>query len=254
MKRTIVVVAALLAVAAAASAQFEGTVKMRTVTYEGADSNVIAPTVYFKGPLFAAVVPAQPGQEAQAGRFILRGDKNVMWIILDQDKKYIEITVAKPGGKTDSARAAMKKAYTLTKTGRTRTIIGYPCEEWAADEGGGVTSEVWATGKLGNIYEGVVKWFDGMSMESATDRTRWEREIAEMKLFPLLVLRSEEGEVVEREEVVSVQKGKVPDKVFAAPAGYQKQSVDLNFDKLIQDMMKDTAGQGKADSTGGSPR
>lgn len=240
MNRTISLVGAILLVAAAANAQFEGILRMKTVTYQDADSNVVLPTVYFKGPLFAAVIDAAPGHEAQAGKFILRGDKGLMWIVVDQEKKYIEIPVAPlPAGGDSSAASPGKKTYALTKTGQSRTLIGYPCEEWIADEGDGVTSRIWATSKLGDLYEGVVKWFDGMSMESATDRSRWEREIAGMKLFPLLVLRSEEGEVVEREEVLSIDRKGVEASIFDAPAGYAKQSVDLNFEKMFEQMMKE---------------
>jgi hypothetical protein len=250
MNRTFLLAAAVIGMTATASAQFEGTVGMKTVTYLDGDSSVVLPTAWFKGPLFAAVIGAPPGQEAQGGRFILRGDKNVMWVIIDREKRYIELPVVKPDARADSAaRAGMEKTYTLTKTGQEKTILGYPCDEWVADEGGGVTSRVWATDKLGGIYEAVVRWFDGMSMETAADRTRWEREIAGMKLFPLLVVRSEEGDVVEREEVVAVEKTGVPDRTFDEPAGYEKQSVDLNFEKMFEQMMKKME-KDAADSTG----
>jgi hypothetical protein len=250
MVKMYIAAAAILAGAGAANAQFEGTVRMKTVTYLDGDSSLILPTAYFKGPLFAAVIDAPPGGEARGGRFILRGDKHVMWIIGDQEKKYIEIPVAKPDPGADSAaRGAKRPAYTLTRTGQSKTILGYPCDEWIADEGGGATSSVWATEKLGGIYEGVVKWFDGMSLENAGDRTRWEREIAGMKLFPLLVVRTEEGDVVEREEVLSVEESGVPDRTFEAPAGYEKQSIDPNFEKMFEQMMKEMEKQNPADST-----
>jgi hypothetical protein len=250
MVRMCLVAAAILAWAAAADAQFEGTVRMKTVTYLDGDSTVILPTVFFKGPLFAAVIDAPPGEEARGGRFILRGDRGVMWIIGDQEKKYIEIPVAKPDPRPDSgAQVTRRPPYTLTKTGQAKSILGYPCEEWIADEGGGTTSSVWATEKLGGIYEGVVKWFDGMSLENAGDRTRWEREVAGMGLFPMLVVRTEEGDVVEREEVVSVEKTGVPDRVFEAPAGYEKQSIDPNFEKMFEQMMKEMEKEPPADTT-----
>jgi hypothetical protein len=252
------VVALFLVAGATASAQFEGTVRMKTVTYLDGDSNVILPTVSFKGPLFAAVIETPPGPAGEAataasgGRFILRGDKGVMWIIADREKKYIEIPVAKNDPPADSgAGAPKKKPYTLTKTGQERTILGYPCEEWIADEGAGVTSRIWATGTLGGIYADVVQWFDGMSMETPGDHTRWEREIAGLKLFPLQVVRSEEGEVVEREEVLAVDRKAVAGKTFDEPSGYQKQSVDLNFEKMFEKMMKEMDKEDGADSAGG---
>jgi hypothetical protein len=255
---TIVALIALMVLAAAtASAQFEGTVRMKTVTYLDGDSNVILPTVSFKGPLFAAVIETPTGQAGEAGtaasggRFILRGDRGVMWIIVDQEKKYIEMAAAGPQPPADSVTGAVKKKpYTLTKTGQERTLLGYPCEEWIADEGAGVTSRIWATAALGGIYAGVVQWFDGMSMEAPGDHARWERELAGLKLFPLQVVRSEEGEVVEREEVVEVDRKAVAEKTFDEPSGYQKQSVDMNFEEMFEKMMKEMEKDSGADSAG----
>ncbi|HLF13364.1 MAG TPA: DUF4412 domain-containing protein [Bacteroidota bacterium] len=251
MKSFFLFLAAVVLPAAAAHAQFEGTIRMRAVTYSGVDSSVVASTVYFRGKLFAATIDASGRTAGQGGKFILRGDKNLMWIVIDQEKKYMEIPLADKGRSADTARRTdTARSYTLTKTGKTRTLIGYSCGEWIADEGDGATAKIWATGKLGNMYEGVVKWFDEMSMESATDRSRWERELAGMKLFPLMVVRSEEGEVTEVEEVVAIEKTKVPDSMFEAPEGYAKQVVDLNFEKMFEEMMKQMEKEGEgADST-----
>lgn len=231
--------AATILTAATAFGQFEGAVRMRAVTYGDADSNVVASTVYFKGRLFAAVIDSS-GNEGQAGRFILRPDSSLMWIVIDAEKKYMEIPLPEKGRSPDTAaRDAGKRSYTLTKTGKTRTVIGYPCDEWIAEEEDGASARIWATTKLGDMYEGVVKWFDEMSMESDGGKGRWERELAGMKYFPLSVVRSEEGEVTETEEVTAVDRMKVADSVFEAPAGYQKQVMDLNFDRMFEKMMKD---------------
>lgn len=250
MQTMVSILAALILSAAAAYAQFEGTISMRAVTYSDEDSNVVASTVYFKGKLFAATIDSSGDSARQGGRFILRGDKNLMWIVIDQEKKYMEIPLADKGRMPDTTKAsAPAKTYTLTKTGKSGTMIGHPCEEWVADEGDGTSARIWATGEFGDMYEGVVKWFDEMSMESATDGTRWERELAGKKLFPLLVVRSEEGEVTEREEVLAIKKMKIPESTFETPDGYQKQVVDLNFEKMFEDMMKQMEKEGAQGDT-----
>lgn len=252
MKTLLAIAAAIVIQAGPAVAQFEGVVRMRAVTFGDADSSVVSSSVYFKGRLFAAVIDSSDGSEGSGGKFILRGDKNVMWIVIDQEKKYMEIPLADGGRKPDTAtRGAGSKSYTLAKTGKSRTIIGYRCEEWSADEGDGETASIWATAELGNMYDGIVKWFDGMSMESATDGSRWERELADKKLFPLIVVRSTDGDVTEKEEVTAVEKTTVPAATFEAPAGYEKQVVDLNFEKMFEEMMKSMGdeGEGDADST-----
>ncbi len=251
MHTMVSILAAVILSAASVYAQFEGTIRMRAVTYSDADSSVVVSTVYFKGTLFAATIDSSGDSSGRGGKFILRGDKGLMWIVIDQEKKYMEIPLADKARKPDSARASDETTtYTLAKTGKSRTLIGHPCEEWIADEGDGVTAKIWATGEFGNMYDGVVKWFDEMSMESATDRTRWERELADKKLFPLMVVRSEEGEVTETEEVLAIREMDIPDSTFDAPAGYQKQVVDLNFEKMFEEMMKQMEKEGaEGDST-----
>jgi hypothetical protein len=249
MKILFSIVAASLIAAAAAYPQFEGTVRMRAVTYGDGDSNVVGSTVYFKGTLFAAVIDPTTETAGQGGKFILRGDKKLMWIVVDEEKKYMEIPLDKAHTGDTTGHAGMKKTYTLSKTGKSRSIAGYPCDEWVADEGEGGGARIWATAGLGDMYEGVVKWFDEMSMESATDRSRWERELADKKLFPLLVVRTEEGEVTETEEVVGIEKKSIPASMFEPPAGYEKQVVDLNFEKMFEEMMKQMD-NGGTDSAG----
>ncbi len=252
MKRCSAIAAAIILQAGAVHAQFEGVVRMRAVTFADAESTVVSSSVYFKGQLFAAVIDSSDMTEGRGGKFILRGDKKIMWIIVDQEKKYMEIPLADKGRPADAPpKSGETKSYTLTRSGKSRSIIGYKCEEWTADEGEGETASIWATAELGNMYEGIVKWFDEMSMESATDGTRWERELADRKLFPLIVVRARDGEVTETEEVTAVERKNVPATTFEAPAGYEKQVVDLNFEKMFEEMMKKMGdeGGGDADST-----
>ena len=245
----ILLAAAALLCAASASAQFEGTVRMRTVTYGDADSSVILPTAHFKESLFEARIDAPPDAQAPPGRFILRGDRGVMWIVIDSEKKYIEIPVTPTGAAPDSGAGG--RTYTLSRSGETDTLLGYPCEEWIADEGSETVSRIWATASLAGLYEGIVRWFDGMSLEIADDRGRWQREMARAGLFPLLVLRSEEGELVEREEVVAVEKQPVPEAIFAEPAGYEKQAINPDFEKVFERMMEEMEQDEEPDTSDG---
>jgi len=250
MKKIMTLAAALLVCAGISPAQFEGVVRMVAVNYADDDSSVIRSTVYFKGKLLAAVIGGDGPGEEQGGKFILRGDRNVMWIVIDEERKGIDIPISdsarRGADRTPAGTGDLNKSYTLSRTGKTSTLRGYRCEEWVADEGEGRTARIWATKELGDMYEGVVKWFDQMSMESATENERWERELAGAELFPLRVVRSEEGVMTESEEVVSIEKKKVAASMFEAPAGYRHQSVDLNFEKMFEDLMKKMG----ADSTG----
>jgi len=229
-------------------AQFEGVVRMVAVSRSDGDSSVVRSTVYFKGDLLAAVIePAEQAEQGsdRGGKFILRGDRKLMWIVVDEERKVMEIPIGE-NTPVPPAHAPAKKSYALERTGKTGRMAGYACEEWVADEGGGKTARIWATKDLGDMYRGVVKWFDEMSMASATDGERWEREIAEKGLFPMSVTRMEDGELTESEEVLSVEEQSIAAPTFEPPEGYQVQKVDLNFEKMFEEMMKNNA----PDSTG----
>ncbi len=234
--------------AATSSAQFEGTVRMIAVSDADGDSDVVRSTLFFRGKDLAAVIEPDEETGEEGAKFILRGDRGVMWIVIEKERKVIEIPISvKPRRDTITARDSTGRAYTLEPTGKRKTLAGFDCEEWKADEGEGKTARIWVTAELGGLYAGVVKWFDEMSMESQTGGDRWERELAERGLFPLKVLRLDEGELTESEEVVLVERKKIPSSVFEFPGDYTREKVDLNFDTLFDEMMKDVG----TDSTGG---
>jgi hypothetical protein len=251
MRNVLIVAAALLILAPSSRAQFEGLVRMVAVSQPEGDSTVVRSTVYFKGKLLAAEVEPDESGGEQGAKFILRGDRNVMWIVIEEEGKVIEIPIGDsskgPGARTPAGRNPIEHSYTLSSTGKTMKLAGFTCQEWVADEGEGKTARIWATTDLGNMYGGVVQWFDEMSVESATAGDRWERELADRNLFPLRIIRSEEGVVTETEEVVSVEKRKVPASIFEVPEGFEKQKVDLNFEKMFEEMMKNM----ETDSAGG---
>jgi len=238
MKNFLLVAAIVFIGAATSTAQFEGFVRMVAVSHTDDDSSVVRSTVYFKGELLAAEIEPQDTGADPGAKFIIRGDRNIMWIVLQAEGKVVEIPIA------DSSRGAGKGgiagrdtsgiSYSLKQTGKTMTLAGYRCEEWVADERKGKTARIWATKELGNTYEGVVKWFDEMSLESATADERWEREIAGKGLFPMRIKRFENGVVTESEDVISVERKTVPASMFEVPEGFERQRVDLNFEKMFE--------------------
>ncbi len=239
----------LLALSAANStAQFEGTVRMTAVSDPDGDSSVVRSTLFFRGKNLAAVIEPDEETGEEGAKFILRGDRGVMWIIVEKERKVIEIPLSgKPRGGASPGHDSAGTDYTLEPAGKRKTLAGFDCEEWKADEGEGKTARIWVTAELGELYAGVVKWFDGMSMESQTSGDRWERELAERGLFPLRVLRFDEGELTESEEVDLVERKKISSSVFEVPGDYAREKVDLNFDNMIDEMMKNL----ETDSTDG---
>jgi hypothetical protein len=239
MKNTLLILCAFFFSLSAARAQFEGVIDMKmTMTVEGAPREMMY-SMSVKKDMMAADVKGT-GEEMQGGKFIFRGDKKALWIVNDAQKSYIEISLndsdkSKKPGESDEAE---DPEVTLHKTGKTQTILGYSCEEWVAEDRSTV-SNIWGTTRLGNIYEGLSKSFGEMGGMGKLHRGGgWESKLADMKVFPLKIVTSKDGQEQQTQEVTRIQKKSIASSVFDTPAGYEKQSLDLDMGKMMKDLQE----------------
>lgn len=225
-----------------APAQFEGEMRMRVVNYMDGDSAVVHAVLSFSGDNLAAVVHGDEAEAGGGGKYILKGDKKVLWIISDRERLIVEIPLPEPAptdpGGEENPPEVGDTLQGISRTGLTATVAGYSCEEWIADDGDGSVTTIMATRELGDSYRQVVEFFDRMSDESAVEGQRWERDLASMSLFPMRVVRMEDDEITETEEVISIEKKKIPASLFDAPAGYEMQVLDLNYEEMFEKMIE----------------
>jgi hypothetical protein len=231
----------LLALAVApAWAQFEGTISMTVKTYYEADTTVVSYVMSVKNDLLAVKTAGSAGAD-QAGNFIIRGDKRLMWIVNDAQTNYVEFpliddTTAK---KSAAVPGAATSEPLLKKTGKSKKILGYACDEYAGtveDE----TSTIWASAKLGKVYDGLFQSLNQMSRgeEPAEPGGDWQAELVRLKLFPLSITTKRSGALYETQEVSRISTTPVPASAFEPPAGYTKVSMENEFQNMLRQMQE----------------
>jgi Domain of unknown function (DUF4412) len=103
-------------------------------------------------------------------------------------------------------------------TGTKETILGYDCEEYLVTTPK-ETAQLWLTDQLGTFmgfYHGGGP--GGRGSQQASD---WEGVLKGKNFFPMrMVMKNAKGTT--KMEVTSVEKGSLPDSLFAPPDGWQK--------------------------------
>lgn len=192
---------ALLAVGLlAGTARADVTLKMSRTDLTAKDATPVNGTVYITPDKAASLW--EPEKKGEPGSHVIyRGDKQLLWIITDGDKKYMEMTkesIDQLGGQVDEAMARMKKEMegvppeqrammekmmagmgggaakapvrVVKKTDDSKTINGFPCTRYLVSLDGKASSEIWAAPfeKLElkksdlKIFEDMIKLFDGL--------------------------------------------------------------------------------------------
>ncbi|MBI1806569.1 MAG: DUF4412 domain-containing protein [Ignavibacteria bacterium] len=220
-------------------AQFEGVIEMKVTENDNSKPVESIYTLTVKDDMLATELKGD-AQDGQHGKFIFRGDKKVFWIINDDEKNFLEISVKEDGKsskqKTDSGKRKGRSARKLVKTGKTETILGHVCDELMVEDGSRV-SHIWGTPKLGNVYEGLMKTFGQMAEQTEGDESEdWEEELAAMKMFPLKIVTTQDSRVRETQEVTRIDSKTIAASTFEPPQGYKKQSLEFDMQKMLKGM------------------
>lgn len=189
---------------------------------------------------------------------ILRFDKELMWNINHKDKTYTEMTFAdmQQGMKnmqsafeeqmkkmSPEERKAMQEMMgkgmgkmffdqssieiSLKRTGKTKTILGYDCEQVYFNLDDMPMLEMWVTTKLSmgsewiDIYEKMVMMRFKISAEA--------RKLRGLPLVSKVTTEMGMGKMETITETTRVVKTAVADSEFEVPKGYKKQSMKMPF-------------------------
>lgn len=251
MKYTILIVCALiLGCTSLVFSQFEGVIDMNVVQSVDDSTYETAYTLFVKKDLMATEMKGK-GEGTQQGKFIFRGDKKVLWIVNHEEKNFLEISLkddesSKGKGKKPEAVSTSEK---IKKTGKTQKILGYLCEELLVEDGNEV-SHIWATSKLGNIYEGLAKSFGELGGKEMEESDGWEKQLADMKIFPLKIETTKDGKLEQKQEVTRIEEKSVPASTFEPPKGYKKQAFEFDMEKMMKQMQEQMEKEGKEDDEG----
>ena len=198
-------------------AQFEGVIETSNTTTDetGAEQHYTM-IMWIKGTMAKITNTATP--TTPASTMIYRSDLRVIRILNDENKTYFEI----PQGKSkDEDSGEGGKPAAIRKTGKTKKILGYRCDQYLMREED-METEIWGTKDLRGLSSALAK---ALGEERAGQGEAWNDELTRLGIYPILANTRIEGKVVESQEVVRIEKRSLPDDLFSLPAGYKKQSV-----------------------------
>ncbi len=213
----------LLLVPVITHAQFEGIIESDNLSTDETGVPVtFTMTVWLKkgkAAIQTSYAGAIPGS-----RMIYRNDKNVMWILNADEKTFVEV----PQGPSTEPSQPADQETRFSKTGKTKTIIGYPCLQ-VIEKNDEQETEIWATSQLKDLAAAMKKELGGSDAEGDV-----VNEFDRMGLFPLSSVTRIGGAVIESQQVRKIERKAVPDALFELPAGYTKQTMD----SMIEGMQK----------------
>jgi hypothetical protein len=188
---------------------FVGEVKMRMSESEGRTIDIS----YFVKENLIRFGSEMAGQKMG---IIFNSEKNVMLMIMDEQKMYMEMPMDMVNKQMEMEENKTGSENKFKATGETKEIIGYACEKWLYEDDKNI-AEVWMTKDIGQF-----KFFEGGFGKNKKSGS-WESSIEKSGLFPVLVInRDKSGKELNKLEVTSIDKKELNDNLFTVPAGYKK--------------------------------
>jgi hypothetical protein len=160
--------------------------------------------------------------QGQAFATIMDLQKMEMLVLMAEQKMYMVMPIK------DKVDQAVEKAFendtTITKTGRTETILGYKCDEYVSKEKD-TTTEIWVAEGLG-AFMGLGSsggMGDMLGAGAKKKAAGWEEKFKGKPGFPLRVItRDAKSRETFKMEATQVSPGTLSPALFQAPAGWQK--------------------------------
>jgi hypothetical protein len=138
-----------------------------------------------------------------SGASILDPQAHTSTMVMDSRKAYMVMHF------DPAASAKAKGKATLSKTGKTDSVAGYPVEEWVSERDGKRTS-LWVTEKLGQGF------FPSSGAGHGAPDMEIPAELREKGFLPLKIVSSSGGVLV----ATKVEPGSLDPSLFEVPAGY----------------------------------
>ncbi|HTB35371.1 MAG TPA: DUF4412 domain-containing protein [bacterium] len=196
MRKGLMLAGLCLASAGLTARAFEGKIDYRLTDKKG---EVHAITLAVSGGKLRTEFSAK----GFSGASILDPQAHTSTMIMDSRKSYMVMHF------DPAASAKSQGKATLSKTGRTDTIAGYPVQEWVAERDGKRTS-LWVTEKLGQGF------FQSSGSGHGAPDMEIPAELREKGFLPLKIVASGGATIV----ATRVQPGSVDPSLFEVPDGY----------------------------------
>jgi hypothetical protein len=215
--------ALLLLAGGRALAQFEGVVESQNLTTDDEGKAIKFPiTMWIKNDRIRVETGAIGSTPPTT--MIYRSDRKIVWMLNDEERSYFEILQNAPGvGGGAEVRPPQPNVH-VSKTGKKRKILGYPCSQFIIRQGDQVT-EIWGTRSLGDLLE-VTSRILGVDEEGT--ESAWNEELRNLGMFTLAATTRVGGKVLEAQETTKIQSRTVDEEKFELPEGYKKQVIGEN--------------------------
>jgi hypothetical protein len=190
-----------------AQENFEGKVLI-DVEYDGEKQNII---YQVKDLRFRMET-----KEAE-GAMVFDSRANKMYIIMDEQKAYIEHFMLPLNDNTTGS---------YTNTGETKNILGYACEKFLFQQDD-TKGEAWMTKDLGGFI---------LFGNRGSGVSGWKRDVLDAGYFPLHVTELDEsGNVKGVFKVTQIVPGKLDNELFLPPSSYQKfEMPGMDIEKFME--------------------
>ncbi len=184
---------------------FEGKIVLKVNT--GGNDNYM--NYLIKGNAVRMEMPQMP-----VGYMLLRD--STFYVVMPQQKMYMSVSAQqqKMMGSGDPLKNLDDKRKPI-KTGRTKKILGYTCNEYVIKDDAGTTT-IWATDKFINF-----PGFDGTGDDAMREVLGLE------KFFPMSVISTENGVPVKM-EVTEIKRESVPAEKMELPSDFSEMKMPGN--------------------------
>ena len=215
LRHCFTVVAVLLATTGtsllAEPASFEGKIKMQMKS----DKHTQVIDYSVKPNLMRMDIPLDQSATATS---IMDFTKKEMIVLMPNEKMYMVMPLNDGAEDNGKKKKRPGREATFEKTGETEKILGYLCTKFISTDEDKNTYEIWAAEGLGTFMGS-----RGNNPMKRAPRSAWESELAKKGFFPLRMTgKNEKGKEIFQMEALAVDKQKLPDTVFAVPAGYER--------------------------------
>lgn len=183
------------------SKQFEG-----VVTYEGEGGRT------FQYAIRNGRVRVDMNDESQHGAMIMDSGSRKMYMLMPEQKMYMEVDVSEMGD-MDSSADNVKP----TKTGKTEVVAGHTCEYWTVTEEKGQV-DVCVAKDMGS--------FQAFSNKSIGNASAWQEAIGK-DAFPLKVVMHDDGKEEVALVATKVEAKSLDASLFTPPASYKKMQMNI---------------------------
>ncbi|MDP3072814.1 MAG: DUF4412 domain-containing protein [Opitutaceae bacterium] len=208
--KTLLALVTLLLAPALGAATFEGTVNFKTT-----DGKNRATEMNYSVKDSRMRIDMKGDKDA-SGYTVMDLAKMEMMMVMESERMYMTMSLKDAAEK---AAKEVKDEATFEKTNETDKILGYTATKYISTYKGEAT-DMWLAEGLGSF---MMPGSNPMAGGRGSAPKGWERALQGKSLFPLrIVSKDKKGKETHRMEVTAIEKKKLPESLFAVPAGYSK--------------------------------